>query len=388
MPSPMQAQIGATRKLASREAASVVESVLWQCGHASPTADMLARLAADGSGLSESEWFELLVQAGAHGMASLVFQNMAAAGLLPVMPAQVYAALKERYSTNLVDNRRTHRELSRIVQRLSAAQVPVVLLKGVSVEERYYATVGLRPVGDIDLLVHANDLSHAVEALTGLGYVHMAASRREEVDRALLYGEIKLMRDSAFVVEVHWALSNTPPYWKRLGADKVWRRTREEERQGYRGLFLDPIDDLLFLSVHSTAQHTDERLIWRVDIAELVQSRHADWDWATVTQRAITQGVATPLAVALSQAQVRLGLTVPACELEQLWQAADAVWERSAWSAAHSGFPYIRRFAYHFASLTGTTDRLLFLRYLADRGVQKLLHSSAAGRRVLAVVQR
>jgi hypothetical protein len=102
---------------------------------------------------------------------------------------------------------------------------------------------------------------------------------------------------------------------------------------------LSPGDELRYLSVHCAADHAVGRLIWLVDIAELVKALPANFDWSVFTRDTIAAGVAMPVAVALAHCQAWLGLQLPASVLERLVEQASARTERVAWTAARAD-PY------------------------------------------------
>ena len=86
-------------------------------------------------------------------------------------------AIEQGYQTNLHKALFLSRELIRIVDRLSALGVEVMPYKGLALAEVIYGDIALRQAGDIDLLIHPQDLPRIREAVRELGYPpHMILS--------------------------------------------------------------------------------------------------------------------------------------------------------------------------------------------------------------------
>lgn len=80
-------------------------------------------------------------------------------------------------------NRARHRRLTAvstdIVQRLEAARIPVVVLKGLHTATAYFPADGTRPMADIDLLVAETDAAAAADVISAAGLAPGARGRRE-----------------------------------------------------------------------------------------------------------------------------------------------------------------------------------------------------------------
>ena len=61
-------------------------------------------------------------------------------------------------------------KLESVLARFHAHGIEVMLLKGADLIPRLYGVVGLRPMTDVDLLVHKTDLAAIDRILTDSGY--------------------------------------------------------------------------------------------------------------------------------------------------------------------------------------------------------------------------
>ena len=325
-------------RVTTAEASADVEShvlrFLAHCG--APALDHAAReaLRVFGERLDANDWRFLSAQARDQGMASLVFLHATQAGVLAMAPAEVAADLAASYAQRLVTSRQLQLAQRDVLAALSARGIQAMVLKGTSLAERYYGTVALRPVRDIDLLVRRAQLGATVDTLKRLGYTAQQGLGSARQFFALASSALGYQRADRVTVEVHWQLTSRPVYRPALDVRRAWTRALPLDGAGPRAMRLAPADELRYLCVHLAAEHGMSRLIWLVDIAALVRSLGGDWDWEGFTAETIAARAATPVAVALRRASELLDLDVPPHALGHLQEATRAPGERHTWQAA------------------------------------------------------
>jgi hypothetical protein len=88
------------------------------------------------------------------------------------------------------------------------AQFPVIVLKSAALATTLYPSIGLRPMGDIDLLVPQNCLAEAVACLQALGYVEPAPDMAPGLNQVVGH-HVSLDGGEAIPlhVELHWTLA-------------------------------------------------------------------------------------------------------------------------------------------------------------------------------------
>ena len=86
--------------------------------------------------------------------------------------------LEAAYRMNALRNTLMVRELAEVIQRLGAAGVPVMPLKGVALAASLYGDPTLRVCGDIDILVPRPLVGQAYHLLQAMGYRGKSAARR------------------------------------------------------------------------------------------------------------------------------------------------------------------------------------------------------------------
>jgi hypothetical protein len=126
--------------------------------------------------------------------------------------------------------------------------IPTVVLKGAALATTLYPSIGLRPMGDIDLLVPQDRLAEAVACLQALGYVEPTPDMAPGLNQVVGH-HVSLDGGQAIPlhVELHWTLGaaehdrhapSMPWFWQQteplsLGAEELGSRGAGEH--GSRG---------------------------------------------------------------------------------------------------------------------------------------------------------
>jgi len=252
-------------------------------------------------------WNLLFELADRHGTQPLLYQSLV--DIEDVIPREQISWIEQRYQTNLHKALFLSRELIRIVDHLSALGLAVMPYKGLALAELIYKDIALRQAGDIDLLIHSQDLSHIREAVRELGYSpHLSFSPAEE--RAYLKSGYEYAFDGAAgpnLLEVQWAIQ---PRFYSIDFDMpgLFRRALTVSVAGHPMQTPSLEDLLLVLSAHA-AKHVWGRLVWLCDIARLISLPTLDWTWIGVQAQAL--GIARIVRLSIILANRLLGATIP-----------------------------------------------------------------------------
>lgn len=209
--------------------------------------------------------------------------------------------------------------LEKAGQRLSAAGVETVLLKGASLAEPVYRNLALRPMTDLDLLVRPGQVQPALEALAGLGYSQVDddpyGGATDEYRNEI---ELSNPNGSQPMIEIHWTLLQPPYYQEKISTDWVWSQTRPYPCGRARFLRLDPELEMLYLCAHLYLKHFGEGLLWLNDLAELAFACASEIQWPGLLAQARTLDLLLPLQKGLARAAAELAAPVPAEFLREL----------------------------------------------------------------------
>jgi hypothetical protein len=258
-------------------------------------------------------WPRLIATARAHGVLPLVHRHVPAldAADVPVDAREELAAGARR---NAARNALFARELAAVLERLRAAGIAVIALKGVALADSLYGDVNLRVSSDLDILVPRAAVGPALRALIELGYERgpgEPALGRGAMERLLDSNmEYALVRPGRFPcpVELHWDFA-----WRWPGAvravEAAWADVRPSTFRGVPALALSPEWELLYLAVPA-ARHRFASLKWLVDVHERCAAGALDWD--RLERMARSHGWHRILAVTLGTARAWLGTELPA----------------------------------------------------------------------------
>jgi hypothetical protein len=272
--------------------------------------------------LSATDGEALLRLAQRLSVASLLYHRLQTGGTLPAMPEETQRVLREFYLATAARNMRLLRELGALLDTLREAHIPVIPLKGAVLLERYYGNLGLRALGDLDLLVPVSDVAAAVRALTGLGY-----DPDPRFDPAVAVPVTKHTRlgpgpGALALVEVHWDLT-TPGAVEVPGCAELWDRAVPATVAGVAVSSLCPEDLLLHLCLHLAYEHDFAfGLRGFCDIALVAAACVGTLDWPAVVARAQRWQVDRAVYLALRLTRDWLAAPIPSAVLAALQPAA------------------------------------------------------------------
>ncbi len=205
---------------------------------------------------------------------------------IPVPAAEQQTLHRIYYQTAAMEAYRLQ-ILERILAALSAVPVPVLLLKGPALSETLYRNLGARAVGDLDLVVPAEQVSACRRVLEDLDYVptevevtpgaHLAYRNEQAYTTAAPGGGY---------VEIHWHLLDIPHYLRKIPVQWFWQHSQPVEIGGHSPRILDPQANMLYLPAHLALHHRFHGLCWFVDLALFIHQHHAGLDWAEIAATA------------------------------------------------------------------------------------------------------
>ena len=177
-----------------------------------------------------------------------------------------------------------------------------MVLKGVATDDEVYPRVGLRPSGDIDLMVPPSRLLEGEQVLQSVGFTPYGDLERQEAFRAHHHHLVPYVHPrTQTVVELHWNIVNPEgPY--KMEVDGLWDRARSTALAGAPYLKLAPEDHLLHLCLHFLSDRQSSRgsaLSQLCDIALILNRQALVIDWGRFTERALQYGVGPPVYAAL-----------------------------------------------------------------------------------------
>ncbi len=261
-------------------------------------------VAAAGAGVDRTR---LVSVARRHRLGGVVMRALAEVGLSREPMAQGLAGAFERLALRGLFQARA---LTRVHDLLGVAGIVPLALKGPTLAASIYRDMGVRPAGDLDLLVPVEHLMRARALMLDAGFRPdpplSDAEAESYLDAGFAYSFIE--DQTGVEVEIHPSLAHRA-FQYAPDMKGVWSRAVPVSIGGRDVLTLSPEDLVLFLCVHG-AKHEWDQLIWVCDVAEALRA-FPDLDWLTIQRRATETGSLRMLQLGLHLAQSITGVTLP-----------------------------------------------------------------------------
>jgi hypothetical protein len=264
------------------------------------------------------DWAACATLAMRHGLGPLLYHRTRRMAEAWPMPPVVERELRTSFMGATLENAAILGAAAEALRRLAAAGIPVAALKGLHLAAAVYEHPALRHMGDVDLLVPADQLEAARAVLLAAGYA------AEGADDPTIHHVARLVKARAAPIELHRELCPTPnPF--RLDVHPLWERMVPVSVDGQPALGLRAEDLLLHLCVHATYNHRCLVPLRNVfDIARVVEREGDALDWARLEEAARSTGTERAVFCGLSLAREMFGADMPRGMLERLVPGAGA----------------------------------------------------------------
>ncbi len=241
----------------------------------------------DWRSFSTSDWDLLIYQAHAEGVAPLIYWTLSKSGNFSSIPESTRNSLRSMYSGIWIQNQKILKELENLTRLFMQAEIPVVALKGACFALTIYPDIGLRPMGDLDILVPKARLAEAVQIAATLGYAETFPEASPGLNN-LLNHHVCLQKSGAqsLTLEIHDSLVADKAFIFAVPVDWFWGQTEllnsSLQTKFKNLLMLTPVAQILFASAHAMLQHGGKNapMRWFYDLDRLVRlyAERLDWD--------------------------------------------------------------------------------------------------------------
>jgi hypothetical protein len=257
--------------------------------------------------------WDYVIQAGRwHSLIGLLFHHLKSPQNAEITPPPVLDSLKSEYLQNTARQLFRRTELARLLAILEAKGIPVIVLKGAALIGTVYSVSGLRPMGDLDLMVPEAQVFTVQAIIQSLGYQPVGTPEQQH-DTEGHHRHLPGLRNQGtpvmFEVHRHIVRRDSGLYFN---IDGFWERAIETSVVGTKALALAPEDLLLHLALNfflDRQLRSKKALRQLCDISEVIRYYLIDWD--NLAQRSNAYQVAGPLACSIRLAQVLLDAPAP-----------------------------------------------------------------------------
>jgi len=209
---------------------------------------------------SNLNWHNIETLAYEEGVAGILYKTLKNSSI----PRSALASFRDYYLSIAAQNIISKNALERLEDTLQGAQIGVMTLKGASLLDNTYPDIGMRPMGDLDLMVRPEQREGFINLLHNLGYKqdlsfpHIFHNKRVTIDL-----HIHALNTDRITNRSGLFPSGMTPIWD---SSIPWREGFKKIRRP------DDRDNILILSQHCR-KLSFSRLIGLVDIYEMLRDR-------------------------------------------------------------------------------------------------------------------
>jgi hypothetical protein len=194
--------------------------------------------------------------------------------------------LEAHFRTNQFQNMMLLEEAERILEALNKSGIEVLLTKGLILLGTIYP-LGVRRMGDIDLLVRPSQSKKAFNLFEKMGYKIGHKDRSSELGGKNSFDLYLLKGQQAIMIDMAWEFLDNPGRKSETAPDmeKLFEKARPLKLGAVDGRALDPVDQIIHTAAHVSLHHDLNYLPGLIDLAALL-SRAETLDWGELEDRA------------------------------------------------------------------------------------------------------
>jgi len=246
------------------------------------------------------DWDKVGLLSAQHCVSPWVLRSISQSDVGSLIPEESLHDMRRRTRAFVLETLSLSQVLQEALLALGGKGVPVIVLKGPAIAERYYPDPALRPYRDIDLLVPMEAHREVFDVCSALGYavaedhggVSAAANGTCESPLETRFAH----RETGRRLEIHY--DHLQIGLRPHGMADVWCRSEDRGFHGIPARVLALNDLFLFLCVHLN-KHGFGGLMWFKDLDLIVRREGPRLDWEWLGQAARDEGVQTSFRYAM-----------------------------------------------------------------------------------------
>ncbi len=201
-------------------------------------------------------------------------------------------------------------QLNEILTLFDKNSIDAAVLKGSYLDKLLYPP-GIRPVGDIDLLVHKEDHTKVSEALRKISY--FAETKGMPLDmQKNISGRVSYLKDSELGIplDIHYSLGPYP-YLAKIETEILWHNLVRAKINGLNVNVLDPGFAFLHHLLHLFHHIDGNWIVSCCDIAAMVHSEDFEINWNRFLKHAKEYNLHLPVLYSLNKILEVFGPIIP-----------------------------------------------------------------------------
>ena len=234
----------------------------------------------------ELDWSYILETSIKHNVSPLFYhglkQVLQSGELDTLLPQPVMEELEKLYHGNRKRNLRLYRAIGDVCKAFERVGITAMGLKDFQLTWELYPDVGLRPMGDIDILIHPQDYDQAIACMLDQGfnllpYPDLPFGKKYAWAHDLQHLDKNVWIDLQWgVMQLEWDIAGEGSFY--FDSEKMWQNAQLMTVQDYQ-IYVPKLEDMLFhLCIHLEG-HRYAELVLFCDIAEFIRQYGAGLDW-------------------------------------------------------------------------------------------------------------
>jgi hypothetical protein len=222
------------------------------------------------------DWHKVLQFAIFHRVVGLLYKNLSQ---LHFNNKQIINTYQQYYQHSLERNTKIYEKLSIVLNELKQKNIKIILRKGVVLAKLLYKDIGLRPMGDIDILVHPEDWLEIDNILKENGFVsRYDILKIQKLSNNRLFFHIlypyktkdhidNMDYSNLIAIEPRLRIDEFDFY--KTNIDKIWQNAIDFSCDGIKALMLS-YEDMIMELCFNLSKHNFNKLRRSCDINEFI----------------------------------------------------------------------------------------------------------------------
>ena len=255
-----------------------------------------------------------------HRLLPLLYQNLSRLGV----DQDELSKYKQVYRFYWYKNQLIINKATRIIQSLENSGIECLFLKGFPLAYHYYPNPGLRPFGDVDILVKPADALHAYALLRENNFI---PSINYQEDKLFKFRHSHELRDaSGLLIDLH----RHPMYrtWDSDSAMAFWDDTVSFSFGSQTARTMSASAHLMHACLHGLDWSYVAPVRWAADAAVLINTYADNIDWDGIIRTTERHRLTVQLRSQLQYLQSVLNIDIPRHVLKTLDTAKRWRWEK------------------------------------------------------------
>lgn len=215
------------------------------------------------------------------GVSGLIFTAIKNNCVEKLTPPALLKRLSDAYYFTIAANSKKIKELSGISQLLNSLNIPMIVLKGLYLGPVFYNNIGLRPAGDIDILIKEKHIEEVKNILYNSGYRSNYTKQNRFVNELDMHHHLPAFFKKNITIEIHYKLCNDSVYYKTSMND-IWDRSIAVNLFNIKCLSLCNEDLIIYqcfhLSKHFNAGSFRINHFYDISLIFKNLKNHINWD--------------------------------------------------------------------------------------------------------------